>query len=686
MKMAGEKPIDSEQRLLELKEFLSFHDELYYKKAQPEISDQQYDRLKRELIDLESKTDFTKRLSNQDVSQSEIFHSNNFPMVGDDRLEGFASHRHMVSMLSLDNTYDEAEFFDFDARLRRIFGTKDLPYVVEPKIDGVAVSLTYENGRLTSAATRGNGIEGDVITQNILHAQGLQRTIDSTTLPEIIEVRGEIFMRNSEFVRINSLREELDLPSYANPRNLAAGTVKLLDPMEARSRKLEIVVYGLGGCLPSDYFVNQSSFHDAIRNWRLPVVEFLKSVSSAREAWSAILELDELRHQYEYPTDGAVIKLDSFSMQRRAGQTAKSPRWAIAFKFESERQETYLEEITVQVGRTGVITPVAHLKPIQLAGTVVSRASLHNADEIHRKDIRIGDVVVVEKAGEIIPQVIEVVRSKRLESSLPYEFPVKCPKCQTLLTRQEGESAWKCPNQGCPDQVKGRLKYFASRGCMDIENLGEAVIDQLVDRGLVRSIPELYCLGIDQVLQLDGFAQKSADNLIDSIEKSKTNEFWRLICGLGIKHVGTSAAKELAKRFPSLETIAQSTEEDFLSMDGIGQIMAESIVGFFKEVDNGIVPSELADLGLNCQRTTTALPVSILTDKIFVLSGTLESMTREKAQGKIEKLGGKVSGSVSKKTDFLVAGPGAGSKLRKAEMLGIQILGEKDFIALLEQK
>ncbi|OUU13376.1 MAG: hypothetical protein CBC00_00265 [Verrucomicrobia bacterium TMED40] len=674
----------SDRSLKEVRQEIAEHDELYYKLSQPKISDQQYDKLKRELESLEAEAD-PLGLFSTDGGETEVPSSDQGPVVGDDRLDEFKSHRHLTPMLSLDNTYDEGEFLEFDARLRRIFEVDSLPYVVEPKIDGVAVSLTYENGILRSAVTRGNGVEGDIITQNIQHIDALPRAIKSPGLPKVIEIRGEIYMSHLEFLRINEARDKSALPLYANPRNLASGTVKLLDPKEAMERKLEVVLYGLGGCLPQDHFKSLSSFHRSLGEWGMPVVEFFKCVDSAKDAWSAILELDDLRHDYVYPTDGAVVKLDSFSMQEDAGHTAKSPRWAIAYKFESERQETLLEDIIVQVGRTGAITPVACLRPVQLAGTIVSRASLHNSDEIARKDIRVGDSVIVEKAGEIIPQVLEVVLAKRSDASEAYVFPRKCPKCDQDLIRLESETAWRCPNYSCLEQIKGRLEYFASRGCMDIENLGEAVIDQLVELGLARSIPDLYHLRFDQVLGLEGFAEKSAQNLIDALSDSKDREFWRVLCGLGIKHVGSSASKDLASKFGGLPALMDASVEELLAIDGVGAIMAQSIKDFFSHSENLEATKQLIDLGLRCEQAIQASQSSIFEGKTFVLTGTLESMNREQATLKIESHGGRVSGSVSKKTDFLLAGIGGGSKLQKAERLGVDVLTEASFLKLIDE-
>jgi len=671
---------EKSQRLEELRAEIKRHDELYYRQAQPEISDQQYDQRKRELDNLQAELDPLGLFASEEREKQQDLQ----PDVGDDRLDAFQSHRHLQPMLSLDNTYDEQEFFEFDQRLRRIFGTGDLTYVVEPKIDGVAISLTYENGKLTTATTRGNGVEGDIVTQNILHIDGLPQVLPGSSLPELIEIRGEIFMSHEEFERINQEREKKNLPLYANPRNLAAGTVKLLDPKEARQRKLEIVLYGLGFCQPENHFATLSEFHQALIDWQVPAVEYFRQVPHAQQAWQSIIELDELRHGYGYPTDGAVIKLDSFSLHAEAGATAKSPRWAIAYKFETERQETTLEDIRLQVGRTGTVTPVAWLTPVQLAGTQVSRASLHNADEIARKDIRIGDRVIVEKAGEIIPQVVEVILSKRQATSTAFGFPDSCPACATKLIREEGEAAWKCPSSQCPEQVKGRLRYFASRGCMDIDHLGEAVVDQLVEQNLVSRSSDLYRLTKEQALSLEGFAEKSAENLIRSIANSKNQELWRLLCALGIKHVGAAAAKDLARTFRSLSKLADASLEQLISIDGIGEIMALSIRQYFQDPSNQALLADFASLGLSPEleiNESTGIPWA---GKIFVLTGTLTQMTRGEAGSRIEKLGGKSSSSVSKRTDYLVAGPGAGSKLNKAEKLGVPVLNENEFLALLE--
>ena len=674
----------TKSRKEELTAILKVHDQAYYRDGKPTIGDREYDRLKAELEAIISLDDPLGLFSLDEKSDSAISGAD-IPVVGDDRLEAFLSHRHLLPMLSLDNTYDRDEFFEFDQRLNRVLEADSSAYVVEPKIDGVAVSLTYKSGILTEATTRGNGIEGDIITQNILHIPELPKKIDNPSFPLLIEIRGEIFMSHDEFERINQERQKEGLDLYANPRNLTAGTVKLLDPKEAKQRQLKIVLYGLGGVEPVNRFAYQSEFHELVMSWGFPTVEFIEKVPTVEAAWDAILSLDKLRETYSYPTDGAVVKLDSFALQSEAGTTAKAPRWAIAYKFESERADTLLNDIQLQVGRTGVITPVAHLSPVQLAGTTVSRASLHNSDEIQRKDIRIGDVVVVEKAGEIIPQVIEVVLSSRQASSSPYVFPSHCPCCETRLVRSEGESAWRCPNYQCADQVKGRLEYYASRGCMNIDHLGEAVISQLVDLGYVKDLSDLYSLEKDQLFNLDGFAEKSAVNLLSSVNGSKGQDFWRFICGLGIKHVGTTASKSLAREFKAIDKLIEAKIDDLTEMDGVGEIMAQSVVDFFKSEDNLDMIKKLQGHGINLVIPDEAEGRNLpFLGKIFVLTGSLTQFNREDAGLRIEAMGGKVSSSVSKKTSYVVAGPGAGSKLSKAEKLEIPILTEIEFIDMLD--
>jgi DNA ligase (NAD+) len=665
---------DSEHRLKELREIIRDHNDLYYREAAPEISDREYDRLKDELAELENiQSNYSETISLVDE-------------IGDDRLSGFITYRHREPMQSLDNTYNFEELLEFEKRLHKLLGREDLEYLVEPKIDGVAVSLTYENGQFVKAVTRGNGTEGDEITANFDLIENFPRKLESP-YPDILEVRGEIYMTLQEFERINQLREKDGLPLFANPRNLAAGTIKMLDRKEVKNRKLTWVSHGRGFCEPNT-FNTLTEFFITLRNWGFPLVENHWVETGMGNSIEAIKSLDELRKTYAYPTDGAVIKLNQLELQHEAGTTSKAPRWAIAYKFEAEQATTQLKDIVIQIGRSGTLTPVAILEPVQLAGTTVSRATLHNSDEISRKDVRINDFVKVEKAGEIIPAIIEVEIDKRPADAFPYAFPKECPACGTPVVRVEGEAAHRCLNsQSCPPQIRRRLQFFASKQCMDIEGLGEAVVDQLVEKGLATSLPQLYCLTNDDLLTLEKFGEKSAENLLNALEKSKSQELWRLIHGLGIPHVGGSVAKLLSNTFLSLPGILSASEEDLVEIEGIGAIVANSIIVFFKDARNQAIVAGLVNAGLNDteQAPDESENRPAVVGKTFVITGTLPTMKREEAKALIEKAGGKVSGSVSKKTDFLLAGESAGSKLTKAESLGVSILTEEALLELLKQ-
>lgn len=668
-------------RVAALRDEINRHDERYYRQAAPEIADFDYDRLKRELADLEAAW---PGLAADDSPTDR---------VGDDRSEGFKTVRHLERMMSLDNTYSEDEVREFHARLAKLLERDELDYVVEPKIDGLAVSLTYEKGRLVRAVTRGNGVEGDDVTANILTIDSLPRSLvaaDGIPVPDVIEIRGEVFMTLAEFRRINREREEAGEPLYANPRNLAAGTLKLLDSAEVARRRLDIVLYGRGHCEPASLLPpTQEGVHQLVRRWGLPTVEKYWHARGIDEAIAAIRELDSRRDAFAYATDGAVIKLDTLALQREAGATAKAPRWAMAYKFAAERAETELLAISIQVGRTGVLTPVAELAPVQLAGTTVSRATLHNRDEIARKDIRVGDFVRVEKAGEIIPAVIDVNLDKRRLHCAPYVFPDNCPVCGHEVVQYEGEVAVRCPNPDCGAQVRRRVQHFASKACVDIEGLGEAMVDTLVERGWVKSIPDVYRLRRDDLVTLGKSVEKSTDNLLAAIERSKTAELWRFIHGLGIPHVGAAASKDLARRFRSLDALTVANREDFIGekktslIDGIGETMAAAIIGHFNEPRNRSVVAELAALGVDPTAPAQAAAGASLTGKTFVLTGTLPALTREQATEMIESAGGKVSSSVSKKTHYVVAGEEAGSKLTKAQALGVPVLDEAGLRTLL---
>jgi DNA ligase (NAD+) len=672
------------KRIASLRSEVARHDELYYRRAHPEIADADYDRLKRELADLEGR--FPESAGGESPTDR----------VGDDRAEGFQTYRHRLPMQSLDNTYSEAELREFHARLAKLLDREDLDYVVEPKIDGLAVSLTYEGGRLVRAVTRGNGVEGDDVTANALTIRSLPRALKPSAeapVPDLIEIRGEVYLTLAEFRRINAEREEAGLERYANPRNLAAGTLKQLDSREVAARRLEIVLYGLGHAEPASAVgPTQAGYLERVRAWGLPTVERFWRARGIDGVWSAVGELDRLRGEFAYATDGAVVKLDSLALQREAGATSKAPRWAMAYKFAAERAVAQLKAITVQVGRTGVLTPVAELEPVLLAGTTVSRATLHNRDEIARKDIRVGDFVEIEKAGEVIPAVVRVVPERRTPACVAYVFPDRCPACGSPVEQREGEVALRCPNPDCPVQVRRRLWHFASRACVDIDGLGSAMVDALVERGWARTPADLYRLRREDLLTLGKDVEKSTDNLLSAIEASKRAELWRFIHGLGITHVGASVAKDLAARFGGLEALAAARREDFIGekkatlVSGVGETVAQAIIDYFNQPRNRALVGELLGLGVDpvAPARRPAGASGPLAGKVLVLTGTLPGLAREEAQARIEAAGGKVSGSVSKKTSYVVAGADPGSKLEKAVSLGVPVIGAPELLRLLE--
>lgn len=674
-------PAEAQQRIVQLRAQVARHDELYYRRAVPEISDFDYDQLKRELAGLEKA--FPEFASDESSTQR----------IGDDRSEGFVRVKHRQAMTTLDNTYDESELRDFHARLVKALGTEELVYTVEPKIDGVAVNLTFEHGKLVRAVTRGDGEEGDDVTVNVRTIRGLPHVLKGPPIPALIEIRGEIYLREEEFRRINQLQEEAGEPAYANPRNLAAGTIKQLEPKLVASRKLEIVVYGLGHCEPP-VVDSQTAFHEQLTAWGLPVVEWFRTVTGIDTVWAAIQELDRLRRGFAYGTDGAVVKLDAFAQQAhrkigyrgtdaegRAESARKlSPRWACAYKFAPDRAETRVRDITIQVGRTGALTPVAELDPVFLAGTTVKRATLHNADEIARKDVRVGDAVLIEKAGEIIPAVVQVLLEKRPADSAPYVFPRECPVCHTAVVRREGEVVWRCPNPFCPEKVRRRIEHFASKACVDIDGLGEEMVDLLLKKDLIKSIPDIFRLKVEQLLPLKKSGEVWARNLIAGIDARRSADLWRVIHGLGIPQVGSAAAKDLARTFRSLDALVGATENDLVRIGGFGEKTATSVREWFSDPVNRSLVQELQAAGV--QPAPPSASSSAFAGKTFVLTGTLPTLSREDATAKIESAGGKVSGSVSKKTHYVLAGAEAGSKLDKARALGVPVIDEAEFLKL----
>jgi DNA ligase (NAD+) len=680
------------------------HDYAYYVQAQPSISDQDYDRLYRELKDIEAA--FPELITPASPTQR----------VGNDVLSGFSQVKHSVPMMSLDNTYSSDEVVDFVGRAQRLLPGEELTWVVEPKIDGVAVSLRYEKGLLVTAATRGDGTTGDDITANLRTIRSLPLRIpmergassqshsDIERLPgggrfEVLEVRGEVYMTRSGFTKLNQQRKQAGEEPFANARNATAGTIKQLDSRVVAGRPLEVVLYGMGMVQPTDKEAKLPESHHAslemMRGLGFRTPELTFRCRSPQEIIQAIEEMDVKRKKFDYETDGAVIKLDSYALRDRAGTTAKAPRWAIAYKYAAEQAETRLNSISIQVGRTGALTPVAELEPVFLAGSTISRATLHNADELQRKDIRVGDMVIIEKAGEVIPAVTGVVLEKRTGKETVFVFPTQCPECQAPVTRggaiDTGELGvvWRCTNMNCPAQVRGRIEQWCARGVMNIDGGGEALVSQLVSRKLVQDVADLYKLTIFDVATLDRMGPKSAQNFIDAIADSRKRELWRLIFGLGIPHVGAGVAKALERQFASLDAIFTASADDLKRFEDVGDIIAASIQQWHAVPANAALIEKLRAAGLDFQSHAQAIQSqsgSALQGKTFVLTGTLKNMTREQASAEIERRGGKTSSSLSAKTNYLVVGEEAGSKLAKAQKLGVKILNEQELVQLWETK
>jgi len=661
------------------REQIRYHERKYYVENAPEITDFEFDHLMKRLEEIER--DHPELVTQDSPTQR----------VGGEPLEGFDVVEHRIPMLSIDNTYSPEEMHEFDRRVRRGLPDADetqLAYVVELKIDGVAVSLWYENGVLVQGATRGDGTRGDDITANIrtVRQVPLRLTPREHPAPPVIEVRGEVYLPKAAFARINRQREENGEPMFANPRNAAAGSLKLLDSREAAKRGLAMVAYQIGHIERTDI----AGHHEAL-DYLADCGFAVNPVHEVHDSIDGVLvccmRVQAARHDYPFEIDGTVVKIDSFAQQQTLGATSKSPRWAISYKFPPEQTETRLTAIDVQVSRAGVLTPVAHFEPVHLAGTTVQRATLHNAEEIERKDIREGDVVIVEKAGEVIPQVVRTVTEKRTGKEKRFRMPETCPACSGPVSRDVDTVFYRCLNPSCPAQVKARLRHFAGRNAMDIEGLGPAIIDQLVEHGFVKDIADLFQIERDQLLGLEKVADKSASNLLAAIDAVKGREFWRLVHGLGIRHVGVTAARTLARHFGSLDALEQAGTDELAEVEDIGPIMAETIIQFFADSRNQLLLRRLRNAGLNTEAEkgpSSPQTESPFTGKTVVLTGTLERFTRTEAQQTIERLGGKCTSSVSRKTDFVIAGSDPGSKYTKARNLGVQTLTEAEFLEIID--
>lgn len=660
-----------EQRIAELNKLLHEYGYAYYVLDKPVVADSVYDQLLHELIALE------------EANPSLIFPDSPTQRVGGTVVEGFKKVTHDYPMLSLSNAFNEADLQEFDRKVRQAIGDH-FSYVCELKIDGLAISLKYENGMFVQGATRGDGVVGEEITANLktIHAIPLR-------LKELItiEVRGEAYMPKKSFEKLNAQRADNGEELFANPRNAAAGSLRQLDPKIAASRQLSTFIYAIGGDGEVYGIDGHAEMLDYLEDLGFPSNKERQRCSTIEEVMAFIEHWTENRPHLAYEIDGIVIKVDRYAQQDELGYTAKSPRWAIAYKFPAEEVVTTLLDIDLTVGRTGVVTPTAILTPVQVAGTTVQRASLHNEDLIREKDIRLGDTVIIRKAGDIIPQVVGVLIEQRPENSVPFEMPKNCPVCDSELIRIEGEVALRCVNPACFAQIAESIKYFVSRNAMNIDGLGNKVVEQLLRADLIHDVSDLYHLTIEQLVELERMGEKSATNLVNAIQASKENSMERLLIGLGIRHVGEKAAKIVSEQFGSMEAVMAATEEQLVAIYEIGDKMASSLVEYFSNDDARAVIERLAEVGVNMTFKGKKVEVVVgdnpFAGKTIVLTGKLEQLTRNEAKAKIEELGGTVTGSVSKKTDLVIAGEDAGSKLAKAEQLGIEVWNEENLIEQL---
>jgi DNA ligase (NAD+) len=653
-----------------LRDDIRRHDRLYYEEAAPEISDLEYDRLMQRLVELEA--------AHLDL----VTPDSPTRRVGGEPVSHLNQVEHLEPMLSIENTYSVEDLAKFGVRVQKLLPDEPIEWVVELKIDGAAGSVLYRDGLLVWGATRGNGLVGDDITHNIRTLVDLPLRLSGDSPPHELEIRGEIYMRNSDLVTLNERQQAAGEPPYANPRNVAAGSIRLLDPRICASRRLRLFCHGVGhseGLRATTHM----EFLDEIRGYGLPPTPHAECFASFDEAVTHCEELIERLHELDFEIDGLVLKVNDFNQRRRLGTTSKSPRWLIAYKFEKYEAPTRLNDIQVQVGKTGAITPVAYLEPVELAGTTVSRASLHNADEIQRKDVRVGDMVIVEKAGKIIPHVVRVEKHERPAGAKPFAFPAACPECHTKLVRDEGGVYVRCPNLVCPAQLRERISYFAGRSAMDIEGLGDKLVAQLVDSGVVSDYADLYRLTAEQLAELERMGKKSSANLIAEIAGSKDRGLARLLNGLSIRHVGTRVATILAEHFGSIEKLAAAEVDEISDVEEIGEIIAQSVYDYLHGEYGRRVVAQLKELGLDMTADVAEQTSEALAGKAIVVTGTLERYTRDEIKDLIKSHGGRATSSVSKKTDLVVAGRDAGSKLEKANKLGIRVVSEHEFEAMI---
>ena len=665
-------PSSAKQKIEKLRVALRDHDYRYYVLSQPSVSDSEYDQLMNELIALERQ--YPLLITPDSPSQR----------VGGEPTKEFPTVTHEVPMLSLSNTYSEDELLNFDRRVKELIGDQQYRFVAELKIDGVAISLIYRNGIFMLGATRGDGTQGDEITNNLKTIRSIPLKAETGKgWPKDFEVRGEIFMTKKDFEAMNKKQEDLGEKTFVNARNTASGTLKLQDSKTVAQRRLRMFTYFLR---TNDVKLTSHSENlQLLQKLGFVVNEHVRVCNTIADVKQYCDEWNVKRASLPYDIDGIVVKVDSIAQQQELGSVAKSPRWAIAYKYPAQQMETLLEAITLQVGRTGTITPVAELKPVFVSGSTVSRATLHNQDYINELDIRIGDSVFVEKGGDVIPKVAGVNLKKRAKSTVPFKFPTTCPACGSKIFRPEGEAAYYCENFECPAQVRGRIEHFAHRRAMNIEGLGEAVIDLLVNENLIHNIADIYALQKDRIAALERMGEKSAQNLLDGIEASKALPFSRVLFGLGIRFVGEGVAKLLADHFSDIGKLQSASQDDLIHIEGVGPRIAESVIRFFKDVHSLKLVERLSKSGVQMRAERKKITENPnISGKTFVLTGGLLSMSREEAKERIESLGGKSVSSVSKKTDFVIVGSDAGSKLQKAIELGVKTISEDEFIRMIE--
>ena len=658
------------KRIEELRKLIEYHNYRYYVLDSPEISDEEYDKLFKELVELEEKYPEFK----SDVSPTQ--------RVGAPPLKEFKTIKHTIPMLSLDNAFNDEDLINFEKRIKRILGDIEIDYVVEPKFDGLSISLLYRNGELEYGATRGNGIEGEDVTLNLKTIKTIPLTIENP--PPLLEVRGEVIMFKKDFEELNKIREENDEPLFANPRNAAAGSVRQLDSKITKERKLHFFAYYISR-VEGIEFKKHSDVLKYLEEKRFKVPPDYSIVNGIKKAIEKCLWYQNRRNEYPFDMDGSVIKVDDLNYHKILGETTHAPRWAIAYKFPAEEKETIVRDIIVQVGRTGKLTPVAILDPVFLSGSTVSRATLHNEDEIKRLGIKIFDHVIVRKAGSVIPEIVTVLKEKRTGNEKDFSFPENCPVCGEEVIRLSGEVDYRCTNASCPAQIKGRILHFVSRDAMDIENIGESLVDQLVDKKIVKDIADLFYLEFKDLINLERMGEKLANKILKNIQNAKDRPLSRLLYGLGIFHVGKHIAQLLTKRYKDIEDFYSLKPEDYMEIEGIGPEIAQSLYLFFKEDKNRKLIEKLKNAGVNLKEKEEELEKEgVLKGKKFIFTGSLETMSRKDAEELVKNSGGEVASTVSKNIDYVVVGKDPGSKLDKAKKLNLKIINEDEFIEMIK--